>query len=236
MNILSEMPSSLIYLSSVISLLVLLLASKQAPWRELSRASNRHHLWFFCIIFLSAFWLLKVRVAGVFALHPLGIASLTLIFGWSLAIIGGAVALLLLWHLMSAVLSLNGGLTWANFFTDHLLSVIVPASVSYLIMLKVSRLSYKNIFYYIFGVGFFGVGFFGSALGILIMGGVTLLMFYGFAGQQWPLVYQNAIYIAFLALPEAAINGMLMAIFVVMAPQMVKTYDDRMYLDNVDSK
>ncbi len=231
MNILVSMPSGFGFITGMLSSLGLLWALWNAPWRELFRVPHRQHLWYFAIIFLALFWLLNVKVSGVFALHPLFIASLTLVFGWSLAVIGGAMALLL-WHLMAHVLSFYEISLWANFLADHLLSVVIPATVSFLVMRRVGTLKYKNIFHYIFGVSFFG-----SAAGIITMCGFTLLLFYGFAAEtQWDVLYQNKIYVLFLVIPEAAINGIVMTVFVVLTPDIVKTYDDRVYLDNADAE
>ncbi|RRJ82365.1 hypothetical protein [Aestuariirhabdus litorea] len=226
MNLLTPMPPLFFVASLLLSLGSILLALRLAPWRALLRVPIRQHLWLGSILFLALFWSLNVNVSGFFALHPLAIATLAILFGWSLAVLAGAMASAL-WLLINPIFSSQAQGLWSNFFSDHLLSVVVPVSASCLLAYWVGRLPRKNLFAFTLGVGFFG-----SIVGILATLLVSAALMFSLASEaQWQLYADKAILLLFLAFEEGVINGMMITLFTVLTPDLVKTFDDRAYLD-----
>ncbi|MCL6415582.1 hypothetical protein MIB92_07965 [Aestuariirhabdus sp. Z084] len=227
MNLLQTMPVAFVVVSMLLSLGSIGAALWLAPWKALASIQQRQHLWFGTVLGLSLFWLMHVKVDGLMALHPLAMATVAVVFGWSLAILAGALPLLI-WLVLDTLVAIPVISHWSHFFTDHLLSVVVPVSTSCLMAYGIGRLRYKNIFFFTLGVGFFG-----SILGILVLLLVSSLLFFLFASaDQWQSFQENRALFVFLAFEEGVINGMMITMFTVIAPDLVKTFDDRAYLDH----
>jgi uncharacterized membrane protein len=96
MNILLSPNSLLFWTCMVIMLPMILLAILFAPWKLLFAESQRQHFFFATVIVLAIIWMLQIRIMGVLAFHPLLVTVVTMVFGWSLALVIGLLALLTL--------------------------------------------------------------------------------------------------------------------------------------------
>ena len=196
----------------------LLLAVRRAPWRQLRTAPRRIHLVAGGALACLVLWLLNIRAIDGLVLHLLGVTTLTLVVGWSLAVLA-ATASLLAFALVTDVSVAGLPLAW-------LFSVALPASVSYLLVRALYRPGLGNPFFYIWGAGFAG-----GAL-VVLLDALLALALFAFLGLErwisnaldlWPLIF-------LVMFSEAFINGMCIAALAIFHPDAVKTFDDRFYL------
>ena len=213
------LPPWLTTLLGLIMLLTLALALHFADWKALRAVPARLHLILGATAFCLGLWLLGADVAEVLRIHLLGMTAVTLVLGWCFALQSGTAALLLLLLLTGQPLA---ALPAAWFC-----SVAVPATTSRLLVIRLARIERKNLFMYTLGGGFAGgmlatlsAGF--SALVVLWLSGQQSLVIG--ALENWP-------FISLILFPEGFINGMLLTAICVFYPGAVKTFDDRVYID-----
>ena len=216
-----------------IMLSMMLLAIRFAPWRLLLAEQKRQHFFFATTIVLAVIWMLQIRIMGVLAFHPLLVTVVTMIFGWSLALVIGLLALLILKVIQFsygaasqtfdfAFLQLN----FASLPVDFCLSVLVPVSWALLVIGLVNRWKFKNPFTYIWGVGFFG-----AMLSCLLTGLAAILLFsVSESDIELNSVMDNFIIFFVMTFPEGFINGSIATMFTVFYPELMKTYRDDWFL------
>jgi uncharacterized membrane protein len=196
----------------------LALAVISAPWRVWLADRERQWVWLVSLGVLVGIWSMKAGITPGLSLRFLLVTSLTLMHGWQLAVIGGALAL--------AVLTVVGMADWASFGANLLCVAVVPAVVTVQIHQLVHARLPHNYFIY-----FFLTVFVGSALAYNLAGlaRVGLLA----ASGSLDAAHVGPEYFAVLPLMsfgEAFVNGMVMAMAVVYRPQWVMSFDDRLYL------
>jgi uncharacterized membrane protein len=213
------LPPWLTLLLGLAMLLTLGVALRFADWRALRAVPARLHLILGAVVFCLGLWLLGADVADTVRIHLLGMTAVTLVLGWCFAMQSGTVALLLL-------LLLNGQ-PLATLPAAWLCSVAVPATISRLLVIRLARIRRKNLFMYTLGGGFAGgmlatlaAGL--SALAVLWLSDQQSLV--AGALENWP-------FISLILFPEGFINGMLLTAICVFHPGAVKTFDDRVYID-----
>lgn len=204
----------------VISVVALGWAVAVAPWRQLLAKSYRQHAFWAAVLGLGLFWQLKVDIMQVMGLHPLLMMSVVMIFGCALGICVGALALLvgMLFH----------SEPWSMLALQFCLDVLVPGLVAAGVLNLIERLPFRNLFVYMLGGGFFG--------GMLTVQGMAAASwFYVWLLGPEPLlvIVSDHYYLTLLMMfPEGFMNGALMSTLTVLAPDLVKTYDDHQYLDD----
>jgi len=204
--------------TAVLSGAVLALAALSAPWRVWLEDRERQWVWLLSLGLLVGIWSMKAGITPGLSLRFLLVSALTLMHGWQLAVIGGAMAL--------AVLSVVGAASWPAFGADLLCVVVVPAMfTAWLHELVHDRLPHNYFIY------FFITVFVGSALAYNLAGlaRVGILS----ASGSLDAAHVGPEYFAVLPLMsfgEAFVNGMVMAMTVVYRPQWVMSFDDRLYL------
>jgi len=196
----------------------LVLALISAPWRVWLADRERQWVWLVSLGVLVGIWSMNAGITPGLSLRFLLVTSLTLMHGWQLAVIGGALAL--------AVLNVVGVANWGSFGADLLCVVIVPAVVTAQLHELVHARLPHNYFIY-----FFITVFVGSALAYNLAGltRVGLLAASGSldAGHVGPEYFAV---LPLMSFGEAFVNGMVMAMAVVYRPQWVMSFDDRLYL------
>jgi uncharacterized membrane protein len=202
----------------VLSGATLATAIASAPWRVWLEDPERQRVWLVSLGVLVAIWAMKAGITPGLSLRFLLMTALTLMHGWQLAVIGGAMAL--------AVMNVVGLAAWPSFGADLLCVVIVPAVVTAQIHQMVHARLPHNYFIY-----FFVTVFVGSALAYNLAGlaRVGLLA----ASGSLDAAHVGPEYFAVLPLMsfgEAFLNGMVMAMMVVYRPRWVMSFDDRLYL------
>ncbi len=233
MNLLLPPNPSLFWLSVFISLPILLLAIRYAPWRHLLANQPRQHAFFGSVLALALLWLLQVSVQDTLAIHPLLMTVIAMVFGWSLATLIGAAALVVLeiYQIPLRALSLDWDVSIAQFDlstlpVDFCLSVVVPVGWAWCVLWLVDRWKFKNPFTY-----FWGVGFFGAMLSCIWLGLAALLLFsVSDSYLQLATVQENFILFVLMTFPEGFVNGLIATVMTVLYPDMVKTYRDDWYL------
>jgi uncharacterized membrane protein len=200
----------------------LALAAISAPWRVWLEDRERQWVWLMSLAVLVAVWAMKAGITPGLSLRFLLVTSLTLMHGWQLAVIGGALALV--------VLNVVGLAGWGSFGADLLCVVIVPAVVTVQLHQLVHARLPHNYFIY-----FFVTVFLGSAIAYNLAGlaRVAVLAASGTLDEA----HVGPEYFAVLPLMsfgEAFVNGMVMAMAVVYRPKWVMSFDDRLYLGKAD--
>jgi uncharacterized membrane protein len=197
---------------------VLALAAISAPWRAWLGDRERQWVWLVSLAVLVGLWSMKAGITPGLSLRFLLVTALTLMHGWQLAVIGGAMALV--------VLNVVGLAAWAAFGADLFCVVVVPAVVTaWLHELVHARLPHNYFIY------FFLTVFLGSAVAYNLAGlaRVALLA----ASGSLDAAHVGPEYFAVLPLMsfgEAFVNGLVMAMTVVYRPKWVMSFDDRLYL------
>jgi len=109
---------------------------------------------------------------------------------------------------------------------DYLFTVLLPVTLSYLLIRLVQSWQSRNLFVFVLGVGFIG-----AMLGVLIDVGLIMLLAYSVGHQTFvdQLGHKFAIIIMLLNV-EGFLNGAVVTAISVFAPQLVKSFDDRKYL------
>jgi uncharacterized membrane protein len=198
---------------------LLLLAVRYADWRRLWRSSELNLFLVLCLA-LIGLWSLRAGVSPGLALHYLGMTAMTLVFGWGLAMIGSAVALI-------GMMVIWGG-DWNAFAVNALVVGAIPALVTITVHRLAQRHLPPNFFIYIYINAFL-------AAGLAILASVLVVAGLLAASDAYSLPRMNYEYLAYLpllVLPEAILNGMVITAFVVLKPEVVATFDDDVYLKN----
>jgi uncharacterized membrane protein len=201
---------------------VLALAMLSAPWRVWLEDRERQWVWLASLGLLVGIWSMKAGISPGLSLRFLMVTALTLMHGWQLAVIGGAMALV--------VLAFVGQAAWGSFGADLLCVVIVPALVTAWVHELVHARLPHNYFIY-----FFVTVFAGSALAYNLAGLARLAILATSGSLDQARV--GAEYFAVLpvmSFGEGVATGMVMAMAVVYRPQWVMSFDDRLYLKKGD--
>jgi uncharacterized membrane protein len=189
----------------------------RAPWRYLRRGVLPH-VFMGSVLAVSLIWHLRANPGDGPALHLVGATYMTLMFGWPLATLGMALALV-----VGALTHLGD---WGALPLNWLLLGYLPVSVSYGWVRLVERWLPVHFFVYVYVAAFFGavlsVGSVGLASGGLLAVGQVFDSSYALREYLW--------YFLLLLFPEAFITGTLITLFVAFRPHWVISFDDRRYL------
>jgi uncharacterized membrane protein len=201
----------------VIYLLALALAVRLAPWRRL-REGPILHLLGGAAVGLMVLWAMRTGVVPGLEFHLVGMTTVTLLLGWSFAVLAGSAALV---GVTTAGLS-----GWSGLPVNALLDILVPATLTQSLLVLARSALPKHFFIYVFVNAF-------------VAGGIAVLA----AGYlaAWVLVGADALglddlrqsFLPFLPLmlfPEAFLNGFLMSVMVGLRPEWVSSFSDDEYL------
>jgi uncharacterized membrane protein len=212
------MPGALLWAGNILFLLLLLLAVKIAPWKQLLEQQESQHVFLGAVVILLSVWGIKAGISPGLGFHHLGATLFTLMFGWPLATIGLTITML-------ASLALQAS-DWSSLGINSLLSIAIPIIVSYLILKFSQKWLPDNFFIYIFVCAFFGAG---VAIAISRLSAIALLsLINAYPNDQ--LIEESLQYLPLIMFPEAFVTGMLITIFVVYHPDWVSTFDDDRYI------
>ena len=214
------LPESLLWLFNLAMLLLLGWAVLRAPWRLFLAVSSRQHLFLAVCILLVLLWGMRAEVGPGLSIHFLGMTAFCLMFGWPLALLGGAVVM--------AGYSFIGQAGWSALGVNTLMTAAIPVLIAHATLIFSRRYMAPNFFVYIFIPGFFG-----AALGVLASVGLGagLLVVAGVydATHLW---HDYLPYLPLVMLPEAVLNGMVLTALVATKPDWVATFDDEFYIHN----
>ncbi|MCB1722981.1 MAG: energy-coupling factor ABC transporter permease [Gammaproteobacteria bacterium] len=192
-------------------------ALRWSDWGRL-RDSGQQHVFLGAAVCLLLLWTLRVEVQPGFSWHLSAMVTLTLMYGWSLAIVAGSLAL--------AGGTLVGFGDWAGFAPTALVFIVLPVTLTQAILGLVRAYLPKHYFIYVFINAFFAAGLIALLVAIVATG---LLL----AAGAYPLHKLVDGYLLFLPLmffPEAVLNGWLISIMVGFKPHWVGSFRDEEYL------
>ena len=204
----------------LILIVLLVLAVLAAPWHALMASSARQNVVLGSWLALIALGAFHSNPLPGLPVHFLGIAAVTLIIGWPLALLGSALAVL-----GSAGLS-HDGFSAVGF--AFLAWGAVPIAITALVYRLTMRFLPPNYFIYLFVTVFFAAALGFVAAAFATVGLVVLLGVY-----PWPVLATS--YLAVIPIqvvPEAMLNGMVMLGLTLLKPEWVHCFDADRYFKN----
>ena len=189
-----------------------------APWKLLT-LNGLHPLYSLSCVGLAGLWSLSVGGHPALEFHLLGLSAMVLMFGWRLAIVAGAVALVLL----CAV----GEGDWAALGVNGLIGVVLPV----LLARRFHDLIYarlpRHFFVYVLVSAHFSSML---VIGAVILAGGALTWLVG-AYEFSRIVDEYLVFSPMVLLPEGFMNGAIMTMLIALKPEWVRSFDDRDYID-----
>ena len=126
--------------------MVLLYALRMAPWSRLAR-KGQLHVFLGAIVALIVLWHIRAQLQPGISFHLLGVTAITLMFGWSMAIIMASLALL--------AVCVNAGYGWQGYVVSFLTVALVPITLSQISLILIRSWLPRQFFVYVLGNGFF---------------------------------------------------------------------------------
>ncbi|MDQ5908940.1 MAG: hypothetical protein QG599_1033 [Pseudomonadota bacterium] len=211
------LPADLLFFAWFIWLLIGIQALRAAPWRTFLARSQLHHVFLGASVALFLMWMFEVGVRPALGFHFLCVTVYTLMFGWSLGVIGASL-------IMTGVTVISGD--WTALAMNALLLGILPVSVSYGVYLFAYRYLPHHLFIYVFLCAFFNAML---AAGAAVLALSILLV----VTETYTLARLSQDYFPYAPLylfPEGLLNGMTTMALIGLRPDWLKTYDDAIYL------
>jgi len=190
----------------------------RAPWSAWLADSERQWVWFGSMALLLVVWAMKAGITPGLSVRFLLMTALTLMHGWHLAVVAGALVL--------AVLSYLGMAEWSLYGPNLLCMAVLPALFTAWFHEQVHARLPHNYFIY-----FFITTFLGAALAFNLAGLVRVALMA--ASGTLAATHAGPEYFAILPLMsfgEAVVNGTIIGMAVVYRPKWVMSFDDRLYL------
>ncbi|MBK1643453.1 molecular chaperone DnaJ [Thiocapsa imhoffii] len=210
-------PMPLIWVATLLYVLTLALAGRLAPWRKL-RDLEQLNVFLGAVVALLILWHMDVQVQSGLSFHLLGVTAITLMFGWSLAVIGASLVLL--------GVTLNAGVGWEGFALNAILAGVVPATLTQCFLILIRWYLPKQFFVYVLVNGFLTAGVVGVLSGYLATSLLVVSGAYSYADLRETVLP----FFPLMFMPEAFLNGWILAILVAFKPQWVYSFSDEQYL------
>ncbi|MES9970368.1 MAG: energy-coupling factor ABC transporter permease [Candidatus Thiodiazotropha sp.] len=196
---------------------VLLYALRMAPWGRLAR-KGQLHVFLGAIVALIVLWHIRAQLQPGISFHLLGVTAITLMFGWSMAIIMASLALL--------AVCVNAGIGWQGYVVSFMTVALVPITLSQISLVLIRSWLPRQFFVYVLGNGFFTAWVVGYASGYLAMQLLVLSGAYTMAELQVTVMP----FFPLMFFPEALVNGWVITLMVVFCPTWVYSFSDEQYI------
>ncbi|MGI9245966.1 MAG: energy-coupling factor ABC transporter permease [Steroidobacteraceae bacterium] len=189
-----------------------------APWQAWLADRERQWVLLGSMALLLVVWSMKAGITPGLSVRFLLVTTLTLMHGWQLALVAGALVL--------AVLSYAGQAEWVNFGPNLLCMAVVPALFTAWLHERVHARLPHNYFIY-----FFVTTFLGSALAFNLAG-LTRVLLVALSGSLATAAIGPEYFaiLPFMSFGEAVTNGTIVGMAVIYRPRWVMSFDDRLYL------
>ncbi len=210
-------PTSWLWLFAGIYGWLLSRALRWADWQRL-RHPDQLNLFLGSVVCLLLLWTLRTEIQPGFVWHLSAILTVTLMFGWSLAVICGSLALL--------GTTLFGLSDWYGFAPTALVFIVLPSALTQLILGLARAHLPKHYFVYVFVNAFLAGGLVALLVGL---GAAGLLLVAG-AYTLPQLSDSLLLFLPLMFFPEAMLNGWLISIMVGFKPNWVGSFRDEEYL------
>lgn len=197
--------------------LALVVALRLAPWRKFGDP-GQVHVFLGTVVVLLLLWHLRANVTPGLSFHLLGLTAVTLMFGWSLAVIAASLAL--------GGVFLNAGGGWEGFAMNALIAGVIPITLTQLLLVAIRWYLPKHFFIYVLVNGFFTAGLVAVVSGFAVAGLLVASGAYSFAELEQTLLP----FFPLMFMPEAFLNGWIMAALVAYRPEWVYSFSDEQYL------
>jgi uncharacterized membrane protein len=192
-------------------------AVRLAPWRGLVDA-GLFNVFAGAAVVAWLLWSMSTPAEAGFVWHLSGMVSLTLIFGWSLAVLAGALAMLGV-H----AVGLND---WAGWVPSFVVAVLVPASFAQVVLLLARAWLPRHYVVYVFVNSFLT----GGVSAVLVALASVALLAVG-TDVSWSRLEDTYLqYMPLMVFPEAMFNGLVMVVLVGYRPDWVRSFSDHDYL------
>lgn len=209
---------ALLAAATVLATILFALALWRSPWGALLAVSARQHVFFAGVFSLSILWAMDFHPAPGITLHYLGMTTATLLFGWALASLAGACALI--------VMLLFGNAQWMALPLTWLLTCVCPALTVTVLLWLLERSRIRNLFVFLLGVGFAG------AMVTTLTLAISALVVFALAGQGALLdaAFAHAPLLLLLMFSEGFLNGAATSTITVYWPHMVRGFNEERFL------
>jgi uncharacterized membrane protein len=189
-----------------------------APWKLLS-INGLHPLYSLTCVGLAGLWALSVGGHPALEFHLLGLSAMVLMFGWRLALVAGAIALVLL----CAV----GVGDWAALGMNGLIGVVLPVFLARRLHDLIYARLPRHFFVYVLVSAHFSSML---VIGAVILAGAAVTWVLG-AHDLARIVDEYLVFAPMVLLPEGFMNGAVMTMLIALKPEWVRSFDDRDYID-----
>ncbi|SBS25347.1 hypothetical protein MAQ5080_00242 [Marinomonas aquimarina] len=206
----------------IVAVLTCLVALRQAPWRALIENTALQHRFLGCAVGLAVLWQMSVNLNVGVIIHFMGMTTLTLFFGWPLALLAGLLALL--------VDTLLNGQQWSVFGCNLLFNAVIPALVTWWLHVRIERFKPSNPFVFILGTGFFGCVL---STSVATLVAVTALKLFGVLELKLTLADYLG-YLPIFVFPEAVVNGMFISATTILHPHVVVAFNEARYFKQTE--
>lgn len=211
------LPTSQWIITLLLFLVILIRAVRTIDWQAFRKDQALQHSFFGAAVVLGFVWQLRAGISPGLAIHVFGITVITLMLGWALAVLAGLLALV--------ITVITGREPLMMFAANGLITVMVPAIVTYGIMLWERKRNFRNFFAYIFFCGFFGSGISVAAAGVVM----CLMLWTSGVYTFDELVHEYLRYLPLFMIPEGFVNGTFVTGLMVFHPDRLTTLDQRRY-------
>jgi uncharacterized membrane protein len=197
--------------------LALFSAFRLAPWRRLLQAEQLH-VFLGSVVALIVLWHLRGQIQPGLSFHLLGLTTITLMFGWSMALIAASLTLV--------AVSLNAGYGWYGMIASVLTTILIPITLTQVCLVLARSWLPKHFFIYVLGNGFF------TAWLVAYVSGYTAveLLVMSDAYARTDLEVTIIPFFPMMFFPEAIINGWIITILVLFCPNWVHSFSDEQYV------
>lgn len=210
-------PDSWLWVSGVLYVGLLAKVLRWANWRRLADRGQLN-VFLGAVVCVLMLWTLRTEVQPGFSWHLSGMVALTLMFGWSLAIVAGSLALF-----AATVAGMND---WSGMLPSALVFIVLPATLTQVLLGLARAYLPKHYFVYVFVNAFFAAGL----IAVLVALSATGLLLIADAYSLQELSDTYLLFLPLMFFPEAVLNGWLISIMVGFKPHWVGSFRDEEYL------
>lgn len=206
-----------LWLTGAVSLGLWLFAAWLAPWKRLYDRDQLNAFLGSCVV-LMVMWTLRTSVYEGVEFHLILLTTLTLMFGWSLSVIGGSLVLV--------GVSLAGFASWSGFALNLLTVVVLPVTFTQFSLVLIRSLLPRHFFIYIYLNAFLSGG-----IAIVLSGILASIMLASTGITVFSTLWDTYLqYFPLMFFPEAVLNGWFMTLLVGYRPLWVNSFRDEEYL------
>lgn len=192
-------------------------ALRMAPWRRL-RQIEQWQVFLGTVVCLILLWHMRAHVNPGLSFHLLGVTVVTLMFGWSLAVLATTLAL--------AGVAINTGNGWDAFVINAVTTGVLPVTLTQVLLVLIRHFLPRQFFVFVLANGFFTAGLVGVVCGYLVTGLLVWSGAYTYAELDQTFLP----FFPLMFMPEAMLNGWLTVIMIAFRPQWVSSFSDEQYI------